>query len=445
MTADRTTLRDLRSLARNGDFVHLFCGRIVTNLGDGLYFVAAMWLVYQLTGSTFYTGLAGVLTRGPQAFRFLVGPLVDRLSLDRALVAPQIAQACMVLVVPLAAVYGRLSVFVVLAVMPLVSLVGQLDDSAQNAAVPRVVNTTLLTRANSVYAFVARSTQSLSTALSGVLVTVIGAVSMYVLDSVTFVVAALLFGTIRFAEPGESAESDEQGDSDETVPENDASQDSYLSELREGFSLVASSIVLPMVLGAALATSLIGVSYAVLPAYAERLGSATTYGLLVGAVNAELLVGSAVATVVEDRPLGRLTIGAFALAGLCWLVGISLSHRIGTALLFAFAWVPIGAYNVLILSAVQTGVPDEYLGRVMATAGSANGAAYPLGSLLGGVLGESVSSPMVLSVAGLGFLALSGYWFVRSPLRTFRPTVEVEPGSFDIGKEGNQDSSVSAR
>ncbi|MFC7188623.1 hypothetical protein ACFQL7_01320 [Halocatena marina] len=46
---------------RTRQFRRLLVGRAVSILGDGLYSVAAMWLVYDLTGSTMYTGLAGAL------------------------------------------------------------------------------------------------------------------------------------------------------------------------------------------------------------------------------------------------------------------------------------------------------------------------------------------------------------------------------------------------
>jgi hypothetical protein len=59
-------------------FRRLFAGRVVTNVGDSLYFVAAMWLVYRLTGDPVYSGIAGFLTLAPAALQFLVGPLVDR-------------------------------------------------------------------------------------------------------------------------------------------------------------------------------------------------------------------------------------------------------------------------------------------------------------------------------------------------------------------------------
>lgn len=65
-------------LLRNMVYRRLLAGRIVTNAGDSLYFVGATWLVYELTGSTAYTGLAGFLVFLPRGFRFLTGPFVDR-------------------------------------------------------------------------------------------------------------------------------------------------------------------------------------------------------------------------------------------------------------------------------------------------------------------------------------------------------------------------------
>ncbi|MZE66935.1 MFS transporter, partial [Bacillus anthracis] len=46
-------------ILKNRNFLLLFLGRIFTNIGDSLYYVAAMWLVYKLSGNPFYSGLAG--------------------------------------------------------------------------------------------------------------------------------------------------------------------------------------------------------------------------------------------------------------------------------------------------------------------------------------------------------------------------------------------------
>ncbi len=141
----------MSKLRSNVAFVRLFLGRLVTNAGDSLYFVGAMWLVYHLTGSSLYTGIAGFLVQLPTSVQFLFGPLVDRWRLRRVLVGTQLVQGVFVLVVPLAAATGHLSVWVVLAVMPVLSLVNQMVYPAQTAALPRIVDEEQLVRANSLF------------------------------------------------------------------------------------------------------------------------------------------------------------------------------------------------------------------------------------------------------------------------------------------------------
>ena len=63
------------------EFPLIIFRRIFTNIGDSLYYVAAMWLVYKLSGNPFYSGLAGFLTLLPSALQFLTGPFVDRWSI----------------------------------------------------------------------------------------------------------------------------------------------------------------------------------------------------------------------------------------------------------------------------------------------------------------------------------------------------------------------------
>jgi hypothetical protein len=63
---------------RNTTFLRLFSGRIITDAGDTLYFIGAMWFVWELTGSPFYTGLAAAFYRVLGALSIFIGPLVDR-------------------------------------------------------------------------------------------------------------------------------------------------------------------------------------------------------------------------------------------------------------------------------------------------------------------------------------------------------------------------------
>ena len=110
-------------LVRNTTFLRLFSGRVVTDIGDTLYLVGAMWLIWELTGSSFYTGLAAALLRLPGVFSVFIGPFVDRWQLRRILLSTQIINAVGVLVVPLAAATGHLSVWLILLLIPTLQFV----------------------------------------------------------------------------------------------------------------------------------------------------------------------------------------------------------------------------------------------------------------------------------------------------------------------------------
>ncbi len=208
----------MRSLFRNRTFRRLFIGRLITNAGDSAYAVAAMWLAFELGGSSFYTGLAGFLTMLPQTLQFLAGPLVDRWQLRRILVATQVAEGLLVLCVPVAYVMGWLSVWVVLVVMPLLSLINQFVYPAQQAALPRVVEKDDLVEANSAFSFAYQGVDFAFTALGGIVVALVGAIALYVLDSVTFLAATLVFLGVRIPPAETESESESESNTDDGIP-----------------------------------------------------------------------------------------------------------------------------------------------------------------------------------------------------------------------------------
>ena len=223
----------MTKLRSNVTFLRLFGGRLVTNVGDSLYLIAAMWLVYELTGSTMYTGLAGFLVRLPQAVQFLFGPLVDRWDLRSILVGSQLAQGVCVLVIPIAAVLGHLNAFVVLLVMPLISVLNQFVYPAQNAALPLVVEEENLTKANSLLSMAYQSADAVFNAISGIVIALVGAVVLFAINSVTFLIAAVLFYGLVIpprtdpdpdtsSDTGEGSESDASSDTGKDS-ESDAS------------------------------------------------------------------------------------------------------------------------------------------------------------------------------------------------------------------------------
>ena len=456
-----TVLGELRS---NRPFLRLLGGRVVTNAGDSLYYVASMWLVFELTGSPLYTGVAGFLVRAPSAVGFLTGPLVDRWPLRHVLVATQLVNGVVVLVVPVAAWTGNLSVWVVLAVLPLVTFVNRFVYPAQNAALPRLVDEDGLARANSLLSAAYQGADMVFNAVSGVLVAIVGAVALFVVDAVTFAVAMLLFVGIRVPPSGDAdgtgagadeataadgagaddtAETDDTAGTDDTA-ETDDGADGYLAELREGFAYVRGSLLVVLLVGVVVANFAVGAMLGVLPAFAATAGGPDAYGLLMAAYAGGTLVGTLVASRLDDYPLGRFATAGNVASGATLGFGLALGWFPATVALFFLSFVPVGAFNVLFFTMLQSAVADDLLGRVSSVVTSAATAAVPVGSAVGGVAAGLVGSRFVMYWWAGGTVVFGLYVASRPALRSLPPAPDLDASSLRLGVSGDDGESGSA-
>lgn len=437
---------------RNGAFRRLFAGRLVTNLGDSFYFVAAMWMVYELTGNPVFSGVAGFLTLAPSALQFLAGPLVDRWTIRKTLTGTQLVQAVVVSLVPVAAYFDLLSVWVILLVMPLLATLNQLVYPAQSAALPRLLDDEDLVAANSAFSMAYQGVDMVANAVGGLIIGVVGGVALFALDAVTFTVAALLFVTVSVPPAARSSAASStavaQGGDPEAVA--DGGQDAtpsaesaasrspvtaYLDQLREGAGVIRGSFLVWLIAGAAVVNLAMGMALAAMPAYATALGGAAlpdllagagAYGVLMAAFAGGNLLGALGANVVDDRPLGWLMIAGFTWGGVVWTAAITVEWLPATAVLLTLAFVPTGAVNVQLAAAVQSAVPDQLVGRVSSLLGSATAAAVPIGSLAGGIVAGTAGPTGAMLVTGVAFVALAVYTLVLSSLRSLPPVANIE-------------------
>jgi len=437
----------------NRDFRRLFAGRVVTNIGDSFYFVAAMWMVYELSGSPFYSGVAGFLTLAPSALQFLAGPLVDRWSIRSTLTVTQLVQAVVVLAVPVAAYFGVLSVWVILVVMPLLSLMNQLVYPAQTTALPRLLDDEDLVAANSAFSLAYQGVDMVANAAGGILIALVGGVALFALDAITFLVAALLFVTV-YVPPAPSTRETSPDADDERAPadaepvsdggkqagENERESDdetpmSYLDQLREGASLMRGTFLMWLIAGAAVVNFAGGIALAAMPAYAELIGvtgvppllhGGGAYGVLMASFAAGNLFGAVGANVIDNRPFGLMMVVGFAWSALAWMLAIAVGWLPVTAVLLTVAFIPAGAINVQLAATIQSAVPDRLVGRVSSLLGSSTAASIPIGSLVGGSIGGVVGPTSAMWATGLAFGTLAVYTLAIPSLRGLPEITEIQ-------------------
>src|SRR6476646_10701899 len=133
-------------------------------------------------------------------FGLVAGAWVDRLR-RRLLIWADLGRAVLLGSIPVAFVLGVLTFPHLLVVTGLAAVLTVFFDSADNAYLPTVVERERLTDANAALSASGSASEFLAFGLGGVLVQVLSAPVTIAIDAVTFLVSAVLLGSIRTEEP----------------------------------------------------------------------------------------------------------------------------------------------------------------------------------------------------------------------------------------------------
>lgn len=342
----------------------------------------------------------------------------------KTLVVTQIIEFFLVLSIPVFYYTNLLSVAVVLVVMPLMSAIEQFSVPAEQAALPGILGKDGLVKGNSAFSFAYQGLNLVFNGLAGILVALVGAVTLYLVDSVTFAVAVLLFATLKLPKKVNKGEGETK-----TVPKV---VKQYGNDLSEGFRFVMGSIIAKFFIGAVAANFVFAAAMAVMPAYADERGNAAFYGFMMATFSGGFLVGALLTSYVERFPVGKMQIVAYCLSTLLWISSVLVSWNVLSVVLFGMASVPIGAMEVLSTSVIQRIVPDRLLARTFSLMFSISMSAMPLGSLVGGALGSIFGSVVIFSVAAAGILLVAIVWFFVPDLRRLPKAKEIDPEKYGL-------------
>ncbi|QGG54499.1 MFS transporter [Paenibacillus sp. B01] len=194
-------------------FRWLWAGQSISNLGDALYLLAIVTIVYKLTGSALFSSLVPLARVAGQLACGAAAPIVmDRWPLTRLIKLSQLLQVLLFLML-LLAVRGLTEdgIGYVLVLIGLLSFTDGITTPVRNALVPRYAGKKQLLRANGLMSTTDQIVMMAGWAAGGIIVAWLGASP--VLNATLGIYAAALFMTLRLREPegagtGEGAKAD---------------------------------------------------------------------------------------------------------------------------------------------------------------------------------------------------------------------------------------------
>jgi len=379
-----------------------FTGQLISVVGTWMQNIAQLWLVYRLTGSALLLGLVGFAGQIPVFIFAPVGGLfADRHSRHRIVIATQTASMLLALILAALTLMRQVRVWEVLVLAALLGLVNAFDIPARQSFIIEMVNSEDLINAIALNSAMFNGARILGPAVAGVMVAAIGEGWCFFSNGVSYiaVIAGLL---LMHVAPREYAHRAISG----------------LESVIEGFRFVLRTgpiCALLLLLGV---VSVTGMPYAVLmPIFADRIlhGGPRGLGVLMGATGVGALAATLTLAARRDvRGLGRWVLYASSGFGAS-LILFSFSRSFPLSVLLLL---PAGYCMLLQMSSsntlIQTMVPDELRGRVMAVYSMMFMGMAPFGALLAGAMAHRFGAPVTVALGGavciVGSLVFGSKW-----------------------------------
>jgi len=391
------------AVLRQRNFALLWAGGLISMFGDWLLFIALPFYIYDLTGSTLATGAMFIAETLPiLLFGSIGGVFADRWDRKKTMIVADLLRAALLLL--LLAVRSPEWLWAIYLVVFVQSSVGQFFNPAKGALIPQLVDESLLMPANSLNSLGVELTRLIGAPLGGALMALLGLSSVVVVDCVSFVVSALLIGLIA-APRGERTAQAATPDAGIAVLLAGVWRD-----LVEGLRLVRSTRWLT---GLFLAMGVLmfgqGITNALLVPFVEQVlhGDAQIFGWIVTAQGIGGLIGGLLAGTIGRlfSPVRIMALSAVAMGVLILLI-VNIPVLPVVLALLAVIGLPAVAFMVSEATMLQSGVADQYRGRVMGSYGMALALAMLIGMGVASVLGDWLGLvPMLDLVSGLYMLA----------------------------------------
>lgn len=395
---------------RSRNFRLFFGGQSLSLLGTWMQKTAVSWVIYAQTHSKFMLGVSVFATLFPSAlFSLLGGVVADRYSRYRVLLLTQVLSLVQAALLALAVYWQADAVWAILALSAALGVINAFDVPARQSLVYELVEDKQdVPNAVALNSTMLNLSKLLGPALAGLAIERLGATVCFGLNAVSFV--AVIGSLLAMRLPA-------------FVPKPATKK--LQAELTEGFRYVQTTPAIRFIITTLGLTALLVLPFTtLLPVFAKDIfgGTATTFGLLDGAIGLGGLLGALyLAGLPPATDLNKVVaVTTFVFAAGLLLFAYTPWYGLALAFLVVAAF-GMMAQTTISVTLLQTLVLPAMRGRVISLYVLVYAAALPLGSVVVGAASQHVG--VRVTVLAEGLLALGvGLLYVRHLRQTASAT-----------------------
>ena len=382
----------MRQVLAISNYRLLWTGQVISNFGDSLTNLGLLILVNELTGSTAALALMAIIIGLPKViFGMLAGVFVDRMNRRRIMIWSDVVRGVAVLGFILVTTENLL--WLLYAIAFIQSSIGTLFNPARNAIIPNIVPAHGLMSANALIQTSALIVGVLGAGTAGLIIGVFDTYSpIFLIDSLTFLVSALLIARIQI-------------DPTTATIEQSESTTKVWRQLKEGVQLLFSNRLLSGTLVAA-GVAMLGlgaINILMVPFLVDDLNVPETWfgGVQFAQVSAMVVSSGFVAAIARRFLPTQIIPYTLAIVGIDVAIIAAVSgiwHLI--VLLFALGLV-MTPLQAAISTILQTAVEDNMRGRVGGALDTLVQLATLLSMAFAGIFGDLIGIRETFVLGGL--------------------------------------------
>jgi MFS family permease len=396
----------------NIDFMLLWSGQMISNIGTQVSQLAFPLLILALTGSAAQAGFAGALRALPYLiFSLPAGALVDRWDRKRTMILCDSGRALSMASIPVAFAFGHLTILQLYLVSAFEGTLFVFFNIAEAACLPRVVPKEQLPAATAQNMATDGITALIGPPIGGALYTA-GKFLPFVADAISYAVSvvSLFFIKVKFQKERV------------TAPRK------LWVEIHEGLAWLWHH---PLIRFIAILTGgynliFAGFTLIIIVLAQQQHASSFTIGLIFSIGGIGAVVGSVAATSIQKRfSFGQVIIGTTWFSALILPLYAIAPNPLVLGVLSAASFFMGPVYNVVQFSYRSAIIPDELQGRVNSVFRLIAFGGQPLGLALTGIFIQKIGAIQTVFICTLSMVAFALAANLNGHVRKAQPLKEV--------------------
>ncbi len=378
----------------NRNFMLLWIGRIISQIGDKFYAIALAWWILQKSNSPSIMGFFLLTSVLPGIILgFYAGVLTDRLRRKNILIITDILRGVLILILTYLSWGGFLIIWQVFVIGFLMSVVTAFFDPAIQAFTPDIVEHEKLPKANGLNQMVGGACTFIGPLMGAISVSILGVTSVFFVNGVSYFLSALLTAFVHI----------------ERTRKHSSENQKIWTDMKEGVSFIKNRKQIKLVLMViAVVHFFIGGLTVAIPFLARYLNGSgvNNLGYLEMMLGIGLFAGAIIIS-LRKKPLitVKFLLEFITLVGSCLIiVSMMILLNFRSVLIYmpvlAIIGVSIAGASVFWQSLLQYYTPKEMMGRIFGLSALIGNTTLPVAYGIFGVLLNYSSVMIMMAING---------------------------------------------